>query len=187
MRNRQDAFFEERTPPSQWDYSFVDSYRKVYQSCKDNGNEELKHAAWINLRHGEARRDYYTGLLKEFKNFEQLDQMPNYDLKEAKCEIYKLTLSDNVNLGMMPRCLNSLWKDVQNVNPRVLCQNEAGNINMGACLNVSMHEDLYEFAWFCHLALDMETSLAKNEGLIFVDEELKTQSCFVELHRNRIH
>ena len=42
-------------------------------------------------------------------------------------------------------------------------------------------EDIY---WYNILAKEIKLSLLKNEGLISVDREYKTKSCYVELHRN---
>ena len=52
--------------------------------------------------------------------------------------------------------------------------------------------DLEDIYWYNALALAMSQSLDKNEGLISIEsikrldstEELKTYSCYVELHRN---
>ena len=38
-----------------------------------------------------------------------------------------------------------------------------------------------------HIGLLMQESLRLNEGLVEVNHRLKTQSCYVELHRNRFH
>ena len=43
--------------------------------------------------------------------------------------------------------------------------------------------DLNEIFWYNELALVIDDSLRRNEGLISVDEELNTRSCYVELHR----
>ena len=43
--------------------------------------------------------------------------------------------------------------------------------------------DLYELYWYNQLAMTIDKSLKKNEGLISIDEELNTRSCYVELHR----
>ena len=53
---------------------------------------------------------------------------------------------------------------------------------MGACYKDSMN-NIYEIAWFSTLELDMETSIVKKEGLISIDKEFNTRSCYVELHR----
>ena len=77
-------------------------------------------------------------------------------------------------------------------NDRVFFQNAEGNINMGVLFNdpdVEM-EDIY---WFNALAIAIDESLYENEGLISIEsikqldsteKELKTYSCYVELHRN---
>ena len=44
--------------------------------------------------------------------------------------------------------------------------------------------NIYDICWFNTIAIAMEKSLQKNEGLIYVDEELNIKSCYVELHRN---
>ena len=66
---------------------------------------------------------------------------------------------------------------------RVLFQNADENINMGAIFN-DPDIELSDIYWYIALAEMMETSLAKNEGLITVDQKLNTKSCYVELHRN---
>lgn len=65
---------------------------------------------------------------------------------------------------------------------RVLFQNAGGNINMGVFFNdpdVGFDDEV----WYNELAMEMQGSLKGNEGLIFVDEEMNTRSCYVELHR----
>ena len=66
---------------------------------------------------------------------------------------------------------------------RVLFQNADNNINMGVIFN-DPDIELYDIYWYIVLAEMMERSLTKNEGLITVDRELNTKSCYVELHRN---
>ena len=67
-------------------------------------------------------------------------------------------------------------------NHRVLFQNAEGNINMGVFFNDSDVE-LDEICWYNAMANAIFESLRNNEGLISIDEELKTHSCYVELHR----
>ena len=66
---------------------------------------------------------------------------------------------------------------------RVFFQNAEGNINMGVFFN-DPDVDLDEIFWYSHLGDIIDESLHQNEGLITVDEELKTRSCYVELHRD---
>ena len=68
-------------------------------------------------------------------------------------------------------------------NAGVLFQNADRNINMGVWFDdpdIEI-EDIY---WFNYLALEMGNTLLENEnGLISVDREYNTKSCYVELHR----
>ena len=67
-------------------------------------------------------------------------------------------------------------------NHRVLFQNAEGNINMGVFFN-DPDVDLDDIFWYNQLAGAIFDSLKRKEGLISVDEELDTRSCYVELHR----
>ena len=67
-------------------------------------------------------------------------------------------------------------------NHRVFFQNAEGNINMGVLFN-DPDVDLDDIFWFNALCLAIFESLRRKEGLISIDEELKTYSCYVELHR----
>ena len=163
LENRQGEFFEENTPPSQWDYSFVEYYRKAYEF---ENNDAMKYSFWISLREAEARRDFYTGMIKEIKRLEQFDSTPNLELKEPKWEIYKITINNYFHPS----------------NCRVLFQNADGNINMGVWYDDPMR-DVYDIAWFNILVLEMEIA-NKTKGLISIDKKMNTQSCFVELQRN---
>ena len=66
---------------------------------------------------------------------------------------------------------------------RVLFQNADGSINMGVCLN-DPDMKAYDISWLNYLAYEMNESLDKNEGLVFIDNQLQTRSCYVELQRN---
>ena len=65
---------------------------------------------------------------------------------------------------------------------RVFFQNAEGNINMGVLFN-DPDVGFDDICWYDQLAGAMEESLSKKEGLVIVDEELKTLSCYAELHR----
>ena len=67
-------------------------------------------------------------------------------------------------------------------NHRVLFQNADNNINMGVIFN-DPDLELDDIYWYMVLAEKMEASLKKEDGLILVDKQLNTKSCFVELHR----
>ena len=83
---------------------------------------------------------------------------------------------------------------------RVFFQNVEGNINMGVVFN-DPDVELDDIFWYNMLAIEIEDSLIENEGLVTVGSinlhntgqvsgnelstgrELKTYSCYVELHR----
>ena len=65
----------------------------------------------------------------------------------------------------------------------VLFQNAEGNINMGIWFN-DPDIEADDCRWFNVLADIMHRSLMQNEGLVSVDTDLKTRSCYVELQRN---
>ena len=67
-------------------------------------------------------------------------------------------------------------------NHRVLFQNAEGNINMGVFFD-DPDVELDEIYWYNAMANAIFDSLRINEGLISTDKELKTHSCYVELHR----
>ena len=66
---------------------------------------------------------------------------------------------------------------------RVLFQNADNNNNMGVIFN-DPDLELDDIYWYRVLAEEMGNLLRKGEGLISVDEQLQTRSCYVELHRN---
>ena len=45
------------------------------------------------LQHNEAVHDYWTESIKELKPLIQFDPEPNLELKEAKVELYKISVS----------------------------------------------------------------------------------------------
>ena len=72
---------------------------------------------------------------------------------------------------------------MKNTTDRVLLQNAGGNINMGLWFN-DPDIDIYDICLFNTISTAMEKSLRRKEGLICVDKDLNTKSCYVELHRN---
>ena len=69
-------------------------------------------------------------------------------------------------------------------NNRVLFQNADGNINMGFLFDDPRNK-MVERYLMQHIGLLMQDP--PNEDLVEVNHGLKTQSCYVELHRNRFH
>ena len=80
------------------------------------------------------------------------------------------------------RAFSSLVPRIKETNHRVFFQNAERNINLGVFFNAPDVE-MNELFWYNILAGNMFDSFRKNEGLISVDDESTTQSCYVELHR----
>ena len=80
---------QQGTPTTQWDYSYI----KYFHIAHENHSDPVaKRKNWLNLQYSEAFRDYNTGVMKDLKHLVQLDPKP-LDLKEVRCEIYKITVS----------------------------------------------------------------------------------------------
>ena len=75
--------------PSLTNFGFIEYFRRSYENETDatRANETLH-----LLRTSEAQRDYFHGDLKQIQNMIQIGR-PNYDLKEAQWELYKLSVS----------------------------------------------------------------------------------------------
>ena len=71
------------------DYSYIDFFRKAYENETD---PEQKMVCLSELRDSEARRDFFTGSVRQIHNLIQIG-LPNLELKEARCEIYKISVS----------------------------------------------------------------------------------------------
>ena len=71
------------------DYSYIDFFRKAYE----NGTSPEQKMVYLHeLRDSEARRDFFTGSVRQIHNLIQIGS-PNLELKEARCEIYKISIS----------------------------------------------------------------------------------------------
>ena len=160
-------------PPTQRNYNFIEYTRKAYQ-YESSPHEKEKALKFIRFE--EAVRDYYTGQITEIRNCVQFDQRPS-DLREPRWDIYKISLS----FDHQPNCFHAV--KMKETDHRVLFQSADGNINMGVCFN-DPNVKIYDIFWFNEVAKEMALSLIDNEGLISIDEELQTKSCYVELHRN---
>ena len=77
-------------PPNRWDFGFLEFIRKAVEYETDQ-DQKLKylHA----LRGQEANHDLWTESIQELKPLIQFDQKPNLELKEAKVELYKISIS----------------------------------------------------------------------------------------------
>ena len=49
---------------------------------------------WLHtVKVNEVRRDFINGSLRQINNLIQFDDQPNYEIKEAQSEIYKISIS----------------------------------------------------------------------------------------------
>ena len=160
---------QEDLDPTARDYSYIEYYRRSV-------------ASEILVKLHEGKRDYFSASLRQVNHLVQIGE-PNIELLEAKWELYKVSISfewrkfhDYVvdDFNDVPRLKGSKH--------RVFFQNAEGNINMGVFFN-DPDVGLDEIFWYDQLAEAINLSLVQNEGLISVDEELNTRSCYVELHR----
>ena len=83
--------------PTDRNYNYIQYFRIAYEN---KTNPEEKKQNLLNLKYSEAFRDYFTGSIKEIKNLVQLDKNPD-ELKEARCEIYKVSLSFEYQCKLM--------------------------------------------------------------------------------------
>ena len=72
------------------DYSYIDLFREAYEK----ENRPMKKMKILHeLRAGEAKRDFFNGSIRQIQHLIQLDPTPNLELKEARCEIFKISVS----------------------------------------------------------------------------------------------
>ena len=77
-------------PPNRRDFSFLDFFRKAVEYETD---QEMKSNYLHTLRKDEATRDLWTESIKEINPLIQFCPGPNLELKEAKVELYKISVS----------------------------------------------------------------------------------------------
>ena len=80
---------QQDTPWLEKDYSYIDYFRKAYEN---ETRPDQKMVCLSELRDSEARRDFFTGSVRQIHNLIQIGS-PNLELKEARCEIYKISVS----------------------------------------------------------------------------------------------
>ena len=76
--------------PSQWDWSFLEYFRKAVDL---EPSDEMKKGILHALRHCEATHDLWTESIKDIYPLIQFDPIPNQELKEPKIELYKISIS----------------------------------------------------------------------------------------------
>ena len=81
---------QKHIPGIEKDYSFIDYLRKSYEN-------ELYPDKKINtfniLQDAEVCRDFHKGSVYQINNLIQFDANPNTEIKEVRCEIYKISVS----------------------------------------------------------------------------------------------
>ena len=80
---------QEHIPWDQKDFSYIDLYKKAYKYAKTGQQKNAYHL----LREAEARRDFHTGTLRQINHLIQIDKTPNTEFKEARWEIYKISVN----------------------------------------------------------------------------------------------
>ena len=86
MRRKQDMI-----PFGEMDYSYIKYYRAAYENEKRNMIDKQNYL--LATLEAESSRDFFTGSLRQINNLIQFDQKPNYELKEARLEVYKISVS----------------------------------------------------------------------------------------------
>ena len=81
---------QEHIPWDQKDFSYINLFKKAYKYAKTG---EQKNEALHLLRSTETMRDFYTGSLRQINHLIQIDKTPNTELKEARWEIYKISIN----------------------------------------------------------------------------------------------
>ena len=155
----------------------------------------MKPHTWNMILDAESARDFFAvSSLRQFNHLIQFDDKPNFEIKEPRWEIYKISLtfpSTGKNQLLFQPLL--LFLDVVNhvallkgTDHRVLFQNAEGTINMGVCFD-DPDLEMSDIFWYNQLSKKMHVSLLTNDGLTSSDAESGTVSCYVELHRIDIH
>ena len=72
------------------DYSYIEYF---YKAMKNYTNVNKKADVYHNIISNEAHRDYHTPSVRHINHLIQIDEKPNLELREPRCEIYKISLS----------------------------------------------------------------------------------------------
>ena len=94
FRGENIAGMQLNVPWCERDHSYIDYFRKAYEK---EDNPHHKNRLFNQLRLAESKRDFHTGSLRQINNLIQIGP-PNLELKEARCEIYKISIS------FQPKC-----------------------------------------------------------------------------------
>lgn len=99
---------ESGAPPTDWNYNYIKYFRIAHENETD---PKVKEQNLLNWTYSEAFRDYWSSSIKEIKNLVQLDNNPD-ELKEARCEIYKISLSFDYQCKLIIDQLLSMKQEV---------------------------------------------------------------------------
>ena len=75
---------------TQWDYGYIEYFKKAMENQPD---PDKKSKLFHRIKYNEALRDFHVGPLRHINHLIQIDGKPNLELKEQRCEIYKISLS----------------------------------------------------------------------------------------------
>ena len=73
------------------DYGFVNLFVRAFENATD---PVLKKKYYAELVHSETHRDYHMGSIKQFKTLVQMDKKADTEIKEAKWDLFKISMSD---------------------------------------------------------------------------------------------
>jgi len=82
---------QKNLPGPEKDYkTYIDCYRRAYEN-ETRPTEQMRFL--YRLLDTEAARDFDVGGLRQINHLFQMDPTPNLELKEARSEIYKISIS----------------------------------------------------------------------------------------------
>ena len=82
---------QKNLPGPEKDYkTYIDCYRRAYEN-ETRPTEQMRFL--YRLLDTEAARDFDVGGLRQINHLIQMDPTPNLELKEARSEIYKISIS----------------------------------------------------------------------------------------------
>ena len=78
-----------KKPIEMADWGFIEYFRKSWENSADPDEKKLAFKAFITH---EAERDYFTSSLRHVNHLIQIGK-PYWELKEPRCEMYKISIS----------------------------------------------------------------------------------------------
>lgn len=78
--------------PPDYDYSYIEYYYKAYERFPDGS--DMKPHTWNMILDAESARDFFAvSSLRQFNHLIQFDEKPNFEIKEPRWELYKISLT----------------------------------------------------------------------------------------------